>query len=183
MKLVNSLCIGAGHAATGKGASGAVGFINESDEARVIRNKVIALNAHKYNIVDCTVDRGTQSAVLTNAVKIANAANCDVDIQIHFNACKREKANGKAKGVEAWVYSTTSTKANAVAKQLCSEISAKMNVPNRGVKVSKSLYFLKKTKKPAVILEVCFCDDEDDFIAYNKNGSDIVAQALMNLIR
>ena len=44
-----------------------------------------------------------------------------------------------------------------------------MNVPNRGVKVSKSLYFLKKTKKPAIILEVCFCDDEDDFIAVPKD--------------
>ena len=184
MKLVNSLCIGAGHSAAGKGASGAVGFINESTEARNIRNKVIQLNAKRYWICDCTVDIGTQSAILSKAVKLANDSGCDADIQIHFNAYKKEKANGKAKGVECLVYAATSTKATQIGNQLCKEISSKLGIPNRGIKYRKDLYFLKKTKKPAAILEVCFCDDEDDYIAYvNKNGCEVVANALLNLLR
>ena len=184
MKLVNSLCIGAGHAATGKGASGAVGYLRESDEAREIRNKVFLLNNKKFPIYDCTVDAGTQSSVLVNAVKLANKSKADVDIQIHFNAFKKQAKDGRAKGVEALVYSAGNTKANAVANQLCKEISSKLDIPNRGVKVNKNLYFLKKTSAPAVILEVCFCDDEDDFIAYTQGkGRNVVANAIMNLIK
>lgn len=183
-KLVNSLCIGAGHAATGKGASGAVGYLSESDEARRIRNGVILQNGGKYAIKDCTVDNGTQSAVLTRAVKLANQFKCDVDIQIHFNACKRVGKDGRTKGVEALVYAPSSTKAMEVARQLTTEISAKMGVTNRGIKYRKDLYFLKKTSKPAVILEVCFCDDEDDYAAYiNNNGRQVCIDALLNLLR
>lgn len=184
MKLVNSLCIGAGHSAAGKGASGAVGFINESTETRKIRNKVIQLNNKRYWIVDCTVDVGTQSAVLTQAVKKANASGCDVDIQIHFNAYKKEKKDGRTKGVECLVYSSGSSKAINVGNQLCREISSKLGITNRGIKYRKDLYFLKKTKAPAVILEVCFCDDEDDYLAYiNNNGCEVVANAILNLFK
>ena len=183
-KLVNSLCIGAGHAATGKGASGAVGYLSESDEARKIVNGVILQNAKRYAISDCTVNSGTQSAVLTKAVKLANQAKCNVDVQVHFNAVKRSAKDGRTKGVEALVYAPTSTKAVEVARQLTTEISAKMGVTNRGIKYRKDLYFLKKTSAPAVILEVCFCDDEDDYIAYiNNNGKQVVIDALLNLLK
>lgn len=183
MKLVNSLCVGAGHSAPGKGASGAVGFINESLEARQIRNRIIQLNAKKNWIIDCTVDSGTQAAVLTKAVKIANDSGCDADIQIHFNAYKKSSKDGKTKGVECLCYAPTSTKAVQIGRQLCNEISSKLGITNRGIKYRKNLYFLKKTRKPAVILEVCFCDDEDDFIAYSNGGRDIVANAILNLFK
>lgn len=182
MKLINSLCVGAGHAAPGKGACGAVGYINESLEARQIRNKVIELNNKRFWITDCTVDSGTQSAVLTQAVKKANASGCDLDLQIHFNACKKSAKDGKAKGVEALIYANTSSKAKSCATQLAAEIAKGLGVPNRGVKCRKDLYFLKKTSKPAVILEVCFCDDEDDYLAYKKkNGREVVANAILHL--
>lgn len=185
MAIINSLCVGAGHAATGKGASGAVGYINESDEARNIRNCVVFFNAlgKKKKIVDCTVDKGTQSGVLTKAVKIANNSNCDANIQIHFNASKKSAKDGKAKGVEALVYTYGFNKSTEIAQHLTKEISEKLGIPNRGVKERKTLYFLRKTKKPAVILECCFCDDEDDYIAYRKeDGAIKCAVAILNLL-
>ena len=50
---------------------------------------------------------------------------------------------------------------------------------NRGVKESKSLYFLKKTKSPAILIEVCFVDDEDDYKLYMNTGYRKVAQAIV----
>jgi N-acetylmuramoyl-L-alanine amidase len=185
MSVVNSICVGAGHGATGKGATGATGYINESDEARWIRNLVVFFNAlgNKKKVVDCTVDVGTQSGVLSKAVKIANNSGCDVNIQIHFNASKKSKKDGKTKGVEALVHTYGFNKSTEVAQHLTEQISKEMGITNRGVKERKNLYFLRKTKKPAVILEVCFCDDEDDYIKYKKkDGAMVTAKAILDLM-
>ena len=49
--MLKSLAIGAGHAATGKGACGAVGYINESDEATT--DLILAIGAE---LLDVSID-------------------------------------------------------------------------------------------------------------------------------
>ena len=58
--------IHAGHNPDGKIACGAVGLIRESTEARIVKDKVIALlRTQGHTVYDCTVDNGTsQSDVL-----------------------------------------------------------------------------------------------------------------------
>ena len=52
---------------------------------------------------------------------------------------------------------------------------------DRGVKTTKGLYFLNHTKAPAVLVEVCFVDDKDDYILYKRNRN-VVAKSIVKAV-
>lgn len=158
----------AGHNPAGKVACGAVGLINESVENRRVKDEVIRqIRELGHTVYDCTVDNGTgQSDVLKKIVAKCNAYDVDLDVSIHFNAGAGDAAgNGKTAGTEVYVYSASS-KAKACAEKVCQSIAA-LGFKNRGVKYSTSLYVLKNTKSPAMLVECCFVDDKDDVHRYN----------------
>ncbi len=160
----------AGHNPDGKTACGAVGFLKESTEARNVKNKVIAmLRAQGHTIYDCTVDNGaSQADVLGKIVSKCNAHTADLDVSIHFNSGANDASgNGKTTGAEAFVYASTS-RAKAYAQNIVNAISA-LGYKNRGVKYSSSLYVLRKTKAPALLIECCFVDDRDDAALYDAD--------------
>lgn len=159
----------AGHNPDGKIGSGAVGLIKESTEARYIKDLVISkLRALGHTVYDCTVNDGvSQSNVLYRIVELCNAHKVDIDISIHFNSGAKDlQGNGKSCGTETWIYSDKS-KSKQYAEKITNEI-AKLGFTNRGVKISKNLYVLKKTKNPCVLIECCFVDDKDDCTIYNR---------------
>ena len=91
--------------------------------------------------------------------------------------------NKTAKGCEVWLYDS---KINLypLAKNLCSNLSTTLNTLNRGVKESKKFYVLRKTKMPALIIEIDFlsnqevenlCSKED----YIKKVAHIIASTLL----
>ena len=169
--------IHAGHNPDGKIACGAVGFIKESTEARNVKNKVISmLTAHGHIVYDCTVDNGiSQNDVLKKIISKCNSHSVDLDISIHFNSGVNDKTgNRTTTGTEAYVYSSAS-KAKVYAQNISNHI-ASLGFKNRGVKTSSSLYFLKNTKSPALLVECCFVDDKDDADLYN---ADKMAQAIV----
>lgn len=158
----------AGHNPDGKVACGAIGIIQESTEARKVKNEVIRqLKQLGHTVYDCTCDNGTSQAnVLTNIVNACNAHDVDLDVSIHFNSGASDKSgNGKTTGTEVLIYSETS-KAKAYAEKACAAI-ADLGFKNRGVKISTSLYFLRKTNAPAMLIECCFVDDKDDVQLYD----------------
>lgn len=158
----------AGHNPDGKVACGAVGLIKESTEARKVKDEVIRqLKALGHTVYDCTVEDGTsQNDVLAKIVKKCNANSVDLDVSIHFNAGAKDNAgNGKTTGTEIYIYSATS-KSKTFAENVCKAI-ASMGFINRGVKVGTSLYVLRKTNAPAMLIECCFVDDKDDIALYN----------------
>ena len=81
----------------------------------------------------------------------ANKENCDYFVSIHMNSA----TNKSAKGVEVWVYDEKS-KLYTLSKNICSNLSKTINTPNRGVKISKSFSVLRKTKMPALLIEIDF---------------------------
>lgn len=167
----------AGHNPAGKIACGAVGLLNESIENRKVKDEVIAqLQALGNTVYDCTENNGSgQSDVLKKIVAKCNAHEVDLDISIHFNSgANNPSGNGKTTGVEVFVYSASS-EAKSYAEKVCAEISA-LGFRNRGVKYSTSLYVLKNTKAPAMLIECCFVDDKDDaeLYDYRKMASAIV---------
>lgn len=176
--------IHAGHNPDGKVACGAIGLIKESTEARNIKDKVINYLIKEGNTVyDCTCNNGTsQNDVLKTIVNKCNTHDVDLDVSIHFNSgANDKKGNGKSTGVEVLVYSKTS-KAYNEAKRVCSKLSS-LGFKNRGVKVNNSLYILRKTDAPALLIEVCFVDDKDDVEVYKKNIDKIsksIAEAIVN---
>lgn len=158
----------AGHNPAGKVACGAVGLINESAENRKVKDEVIAqLQALGHTVYDCTENNGTgQADVLKKIVNRCNNHAVDLDVSIHFNSGAGDTSgNGKTTGVEAYVYSISS-KAKPYAEKICQAI-AELGFRNRGVKTSSTLYVLKHTVSPAVLIECCFVDDKDDVELYD----------------
>ncbi len=158
----------AGHNPAGKIACGAVGLINESTEARKVKDEVIRLlKKEGHTVYDCTVDDGiSQSNVLSKIVKKCNAHTVDLDISIHFNAgANDKKGNGSTTGTEVLVYNSSS-KSMDEAERICKKI-ATLGYKNRGIKTRTDLYVLRKTKASALLVECCFVDDSDDVAKYN----------------
>ncbi len=159
--------IHAGHNPDGKIGCGAIGLIKESTEARKVKDEVIRLlRVAGHTVYDCTVDNGTnQRNILVNIVNKCNAHDVGLDVSIHFNSgANDKKGNNKCTGTEVWLYGANS-KAKTYAESVCKSI-AKLGFKNRGVKYSTSLYFLGKTKSPAMLIECCFVDDKDDVAIY-----------------
>lgn len=158
----------AGHNPAGKVACGAVGIINESTENRRVKDEVISqLRELGHTVYDCTVDNGTgQQDVLRKIVAKCNARAVDLDVSIHFNAGSGDrKGNGKTTGTEVYSYDISGI-ARETAVRICAAVS-RLGFKNRGVKTSKTLYVLKHTKAPALLVECCFVDDQDDVQLYD----------------
>lgn len=161
--------IHAGHNPDGKNGCGAVGFIKESTEARKVKSRAIEmLTEMGHTVYDCTVNNGiNQEDVLKKIVDKCNRNKADIDVSIHFNSgAKDEKGDGKTTGTEVFVYSENS-KAVKYAKRIAAAVG-NLGFKNRGVKTRTSLYVLKHTKAPALLIECCFVDDKDDVKLYDE---------------
>lgn len=160
----------AGHGLPGQVACGAVGLLDESREARIIKNKVIVkLSNLGHEVYDCTCDNGkSQGDVLQKIVSMCNAHRADLDVSIHLNA-------GGGSGTEVLVYDKTSNSPVAVAENIARSISA-LGFKNRGVKIRPDLYVLKRTKAPALLVECCFVDSQED---YNRYSAEEIATAIV----
>lgn len=164
--------IHAGHCPQGQGASGAVGFLQESIENRKVKNRVIsALKNAGHTVYDCTDDTNcTANQNLQRIVSKCNAHNVDLDVSIHLNA-------GGGTGVEVWCYDG---KTADIASAICEKVSTALGIPNRGVKHSKGLYVLKNTKSPALLVECCFVDSQNDADKWDTDKcGDAIASAII----
>lgn len=142
--------------------TGASKYLNELTEDRKIKNEMIRLlKAVGHTVYDCTDDYGkTQNQNLTNIVKKCNAHKVDLDLSVHLNS-------GGGTGVECWIYPGSSSKDEAT--RICSKVASALGIKNRGVKTSSSLYVLKHTKAPAILIECCFVDSKADKEKWNAN--------------
>lgn len=142
---------------------GANGYLDEVNEDRKVKNKVIELlRADGHTVYDCTDDNGaSQNANLKAIVNKCNNHKVDLDVSIHLNA-------GGGTGTEEYIYSDNS-KAKDEAARIAKNISNSLGIRNRGVKVQKNLYVLRKTKSPALLVECCFVDDKDDANHWNAD--------------
>ena len=157
----------AGHNPDGKIACGAVGFIKESTEARRVKEEVVRmLREMGHTVYDCTVESGISATdVLKKIVGKCNEHTVDLDVSIHFNSADGLEEDGVTTGTEVFVHSGYS-KALDEAQAVCAAISA-LGYKNRGVKYRPDLYFLNKTKAPAMLVECCFVSDKDDVKLYD----------------
>lgn len=167
-----------GHSLVCRGASG---LLDEVNEDRKVKNKVIELLRNAgHTVYDCTDDDGkTQNQNLSNIKNKCNAHKVDLDISIHLNAGRNDAGgDGKTGGVEVWNYSD---KTKEVSDRICSNISTALGITNRGTKYTKSLYILNSTTAPALLVECCFVDDKDDAEHWNAyNCARAIAQGIMH---
>ena len=157
-----------GHSLVCRGASG---YLDEVNENRKVKNRVIsALQSAGHTVYDCTDDAGkTQGRNLASIVAKCNAHAVDLDVSIHLNA-------GCGTGVEVWCYGE---KTKDIAAAICANISATLGIPNRGVKYTHNLYVLRKTHSPAILVECCFVDSQNDASHWNADKcGDAIASAI-----
>lgn len=157
--------VNCGHTLKGAGG-GANGIINEAEHTRRVGYALMdMLRSAGIKVENCTIDAAkTQQEYLAGVVETANQKKVDLFISIHFNA----SASRKGQGVEVYTYEGRQYQD---ALEICENI-AKLGFINRGVKVGNSLYVIRKTKARAMLIEVCFCDNEADVDIYNRVGAE-----------
>ena len=92
----------------------------------------------------------------------ANQAECDLFVSIHFNAY-----NGRASGTETLI--SGSTGSLMLGHCIQTNLKAVLNLPNRGIKERPGLFVLRNTIMPAVLVEVCFIDNDFDWRRYDAH--------------
>lgn len=100
----------------------------------------------------------------------ANDAEADAFVSLHFNAF-----NKRAAGTETLISHTAESLLLGHAIQ--SNIKAVLNLPDRGLKERSGLFVLRNTVMPAVVVEVCFIDNDYDIRQY-QSRADAVARAI-----
>jgi len=150
----------------GKHVAGAVGILNEVDEAR----KVVERLAEELRSrgVDVTVFHdNTSTSQGQNLDTIVSAHNHalphELDVSVHFNAF-----DGKAHGTEVLYVSQ-----HDLAAEVSAAIAAAGSFTNRGAKLREDLAFLNGTHEPAILIETCFVDSAGDADLYHARFDEI----------
>jgi len=66
-----------------------------------------------------------------------------------------------------------------LAKNICTNLSKDINIPNRGVKISKKFSVLRKTKMPALLIEIDFISNP---MVENSLKDDVYIKTVANSI-
>lgn len=148
-----------GHTMTGKG-TGAVGYINESKENRILTDLIVKwLKQGGATVFYGKIDNS--SNYLAEQVAIANKQSVDVSVQIHFNA---NRTTSSPVGTETLYVSNS-------GKVFADRVTTKLGTvfKQRGSKKRTDLYWLNGCKSPTILIETCFVDSKADTDIYNKD--------------
>jgi len=132
--------------------SGAVGFNGTFESNVVLKIGLILkemLKSYNHTVITTRVDNTYYS--LSYRTDKANKYNCDYFISLHMNSF----SNRNVRGCEVWVYDKSSKLYNT-SQIICDSLSKSLNTLNRGVKISKNFTVLRKSKMPALLVEVDF---------------------------
>ena len=146
-------------------------LINEVAEGRRVTVEVARL-CRKHNIASVRefhddVSR-TRDENLNAIVRHHNSFERDLDVSIYFNAFK---PTPNRKGCEV-LY--RNPELNGLAAKVSAAIAEAGEFRDRGAKRRKNLRFLNQANRPAILIELCFTDSEEDVRLYQKNYDAIV---------
>lgn len=162
------IAIAGGHSAIARGASG---YLDEYECDRAFVSQLIdAFDAQGWYVTDCSNEKSDVSAELREECRIANASGADLFIAVHFNA-------GGGTGTEVWYYQYSI--AETCAREVSRELASALGLPNRGAKSTTGLYVLNHTEMPAILIEVCFVDTEQDADAWNATSWNALCGAVV----
>ena len=174
-----AISIHAGHNPAGKTACGAVGLLDESKENRLIVEEVInIMRSYGWTVYNDTVDNGSsQNDVLNKIVAKTNAHSVGFSISFHLNSGRNDyPGDSRIGGFEVWVNAMNKGKPE-MAERIRTNMRG-LGFTDRGTKISKKLKVLNKTNAPALLLEICFVDDRDDYDLYQRVGYKTIAKAI-----
>lgn len=149
------ICCDAGHG--GKDPGAVNGVFEEAELALQIVLRLGSLIEKNGDEVVYTREDDT-FVELYDRCKIANNAGCDCFISIHLNSAESKEANG----TETLVYGPSSASACKLAEIVNRNIVSETTFRDRGVKFRPELCVLKRTKMPAILVEVGFISNDDE---------------------
>src|SRR6516162_4523738 len=144
------IAISAGHSKKVQGAVGPSPWgLNEVNEARRVCTEVCK---HLKDVAGPFFDDAStsQNENLNRIVNWHNGQNRELDVSVHFNA---NVSTSSPMGTEC-LYLTQ----EMLADKLGAAMARAVNLKGKGSKRRINFFFLKKTKDPAVLLELCFVD-------------------------
>lgn len=159
------LCFDYGH---GGGDSGAIyiGRKESDDVLSVGRGVAEILRRHGVIIAETrTVD---MTLSLDARCDFENNDHYDYFVSFHRNAFKPETATG----VETYTYINPGVKLKGMAEQIQRSL-VEVGFANRGVKTA-NFYVLRKTKAPAVLIEIGFIDNSQDNSLFDSKRAEII---------
>lgn len=162
------IAIAGGHSAYARGASGYLDEY-ECDRAFVAR-LVEAFDNQGWYVTDCSNDADGVNEELWEECRAANESGADLFIAVHFNA-------GGGTGTEVWHWPGSS--AETYARDVSRELASALGLPNRGAKSTMGLYVINRTDMPAILIEVCFVDNETDADAWWATSWDDLCAAVV----
>lgn len=168
-----AFAISSGHGLKIRGASG---YLDEVNEARRVVAEVgnimkdRGITVHTFNDNTST----NQQQNLETIVSWHNRQTRNLDISVHFNAYQQTE---KPMGTEC-LYLTQQN----LAQHVSALMAQQGGLIDRGPKKRTNLYFLNKTNKPAILIEVCFVDSSSDADAYKKNFEKICTAIVDSVI-
>lgn len=174
-----------GHNPSGKVACGAKGLLDESKEDRKIAKAIIKyLKKANVTTYNCTVDNGTsQRDVLIKICAKCNQHGVDYDVSVHLNSGRNDrKGDKKLGGFEALATDFSGVKKEIAERAVANMKKLGFTPHGNPYKITKGLYFLNHTKAKAMLFEICFVDDKDDYLLYKTVGADAIGKALAEAI-
>lgn len=114
----------------------------------------------------------SNSSSLAERVGLANRWGADWFLSIHCNS----STNPNARGSEIYVYRSRN-QAYYMAREILQQITAQLQLQDRGVKINPDFYVLRRTDMPAMLIELAFITNAADAEKL-KNSQQIFAQAI-----
>lgn len=159
---MSKIAVAVAHTLTGAG-SGAIKFLNESEESRKIVPLVVSnLNKMGYEAKEFKIDN-PNSYLYEDCylrAKMANEWGADLYVEIHLNSSDDESANGTEvyihpKDTDAIQY------AKSINNSICSALGTFDRTYGQGYKTGEFIV-LANTKMSAILLEPLFCSSKSD---------------------
>lgn len=110
-------------------------------------------------------------------VKAANSWGANYFISIHVNANTDPNING----TECYVYSENS-KSYYLAKQILNSIVSRLKTKDNGVRVRPSLYVLRYTDMPSVLVELAYISNYADSLKLKNNQYEFAVAIYQGLL-
>ncbi len=153
-----------GHNPQNPNAGAEANGVREQDVTYLVGVELAAL-LEGNNFFEVRLSRGSPTEQLgtSNATSLAarvNAANswgADYFISLHCNA----STNTDASGSEVYVYSTAS-RAYPLGEDILVGLHNATGLPNRGMRINPSLYVLRRTSMPALLVEMGYLTNAYD---------------------
>jgi N-acetylmuramoyl-L-alanine amidase len=171
-----------GHNPTGYHNTGASGFgLNEQDITfqvgiylAELLNSDPRFEARLSRPTPTTVLGTNNATSLAERVRMANSWPANYFISIHTNA----NVNPAINGTEVYIYRFY-TQANWLAEQVMDGIVEAVGTRNNGIRTNPSLYVLRRTRMPAILVELAYISNSSDAEKL-RNNQYLFAQGIFN---